>query len=156
MRRSDREVTDPNEILSIMARSQVVTLGLWGDDAPYLLPVNFGMEPDGMTLYIHGAMTGKKYDLLACNPHVGFNMIAYSEIVEEGAECSTNYESVSGWGVVEELTEKTEKYEALRRILEHDGHGDLPVDPKVAVCTRVLRLGIRERTGKRRKGKSKC
>ncbi|MEI3092565.1 MAG: pyridoxamine 5'-phosphate oxidase family protein [Oscillospiraceae bacterium] len=54
MRRTDREVTDPAEIAEMMTRCEVLHLALNTDTVPYILPVNFGMEPDGMTLYIHG------------------------------------------------------------------------------------------------------
>ena len=74
MRRNDRAVTDPVEIVDIMSRCEVLHLAIAAEPAPYLLPVNFGMEPDGMTLYVHGAMEGTKYDLLAKNNRVGFEM----------------------------------------------------------------------------------
>ena len=52
MRRTDREVTDPAEITEMMTRCEVLHLALNTDTVPYILPVNFGMEPDGMTLYM--------------------------------------------------------------------------------------------------------
>lgn len=64
MRRNDRAVTDPVEIVDIMSRCEVLHLAIAAEPAPYLLPVNFGMEPDGRSLYVHGAMEGTKYDLL--------------------------------------------------------------------------------------------
>ena len=64
MRRTDREVTDPAEITEMMTRCEVLHLALNTDTVPYILPVNFGMEPDGMTLYIHGAWEGTKYTLI--------------------------------------------------------------------------------------------
>ena len=59
MRRTDREVTDAATISAIMARCKVVRLAMNTDGAPYILPLNFGMEPDGMTIYVHGAMEGE-------------------------------------------------------------------------------------------------
>ena len=50
MRRTDREVTNPAEIAEMMTRCEVLHLALNTDTVPYILPVNFGMEPDGMTL----------------------------------------------------------------------------------------------------------
>ena len=60
MRRKDRAVTSPSEIVEIMSRCEVLHLAIAAQPAPYLLPVNFGM-----TLYVHGAMDGTKYALLA-------------------------------------------------------------------------------------------
>ena len=60
MRRIDWAVTDPKEITGIMSRYEVLHLAIAAQPAPYLLPVNVGM-----TLYVHGAMDGTKYALLA-------------------------------------------------------------------------------------------
>ena len=103
MRRSDRQVTDPAAIAGIMARCQVVRIALNTEGAPYVLPLNFGMEPDGMTLYIHGAMEGEKYCLMAADPRAGFEMdcMLGMDLDEVHQECSTRYESVMGWGILE-------------------------------------------------------
>jgi len=107
MRRTDREVTDHKEIADIMSRCEVLRLALNDVCVPYILPVNFGMEPDGMTLYIHGAMTGTKYDIIAKDNRASFEMDCSHALTlnEEDHECTMNYESVIGWGVLEELTE---------------------------------------------------
>ena len=153
MRRNDRAVTDPVEIVDIMSRCEVLHLAIAADPAPYLLPVNFGMEPDGMTLYIHGAMEGTKYDLLARNNHVGFEMECTNGLVldETGHSCTMNYESVMGWGIVSEVTAPEEKLHALDRIMRQYHAEDFPYSRAVAERTRILCLNIQERTGKRRK-----
>ena len=152
MRRNDRAVTDPAEIAEIMSRCQVLHLAIAAQPAPYLLPVNFGMEPDGMRLYIHGAMEGTKYDLLAQNNRVGFEMECTGGLVldEAGHSCTMNYESVMGWGVVSEITDPAEKLDALNRIMWQYHAGEFPYTPAVAGRTRILCLKIQERTGKRR------
>ena len=61
MIRSDREITDRQEMLDIMGRCDVCRLALNGSDGyPYLLPLNFGMEEADGTLYLyfHGAAEG--------------------------------------------------------------------------------------------------
>ena len=153
MRRNDRAVTDPAEIIDIMARCEVLHLAIAAEPAPYLLPVNFGMEPDGMTLYVHGAMEGTKYDLLAQNNRVGFEMECTNGLVldETGHSCTMNYESVMGWGIVEELTDPEEKIHALDRIMAHYHAEDFSYNAAVAQRTRILCLIIQERTGKRRR-----
>ena len=42
MRRSDREITDLGEILSIINDCKVIHLAMVDDGEPYLLPLNFG------------------------------------------------------------------------------------------------------------------
>lgn len=150
MRRKDREVTGPEQIAGIMSRCQVLHLALRDEGAPYLLPVSFGMEPDGMTLYIHGAMTGKKYDLLAKDPRVGFEMEQTYGLVLEKGMCSVNYESVMGWGEIEELTDRQEKRRGLDRIMAHYRAENCPYDTAPIDHTRVLRLRVCQRTAKRR------
>lgn len=155
MRRNDRAVTSPSEITDIMSRCEVLHLAISAQPAPYLLPVNFGMEPDGMTLYIHGAMAGHKYDLLQTDNHVGFEMDSTQGLVldEAGHSCTMNYESVMGWGIVEELTDPEEKIHALDRIMAHYHAEDFSYNAAVAQRTRILCLRVQERTGKRREKK---
>ena len=153
MRRNDRAVTDPAEIVDIMSRCEVLHLAIAAQPAPYLLPVNFGMEPDGLTLYVHGAMEGTKYDLLAQNNQVGFEMECTNGLVldETGHNCTMNYESVMGWGIVSEVTDPAEKLHALDCIMKQYHAEELHYNRAVAERTRVLCLNIQERTGKRRK-----
>ena len=152
MRRKDRAVTSPSEIVEIMSRCEVLHLAIAAQPAPYLLPVNFGMEPDGMTLYVHGAMEGTKYDLLAKNDQVGFEMECPSGLVldEASHSCTMNYESVMGWGTVSEVTDLDGKLHALDCIMRQYHSEDFYYDPAVAGRTRILCLKIQERTGKRR------
>lgn len=67
MRRSDREITDFQELITVMRGCDVCRLALHDEPYPYILPLNFGLEADGETvrLYFHGANTGTKYDLIA-------------------------------------------------------------------------------------------
>ena len=76
MRRNDREITDFEEILAVMQRCDVCRLALHDEPYPYILPLNFGMEVEGgqIALYFHGANAGKKYELIARDPHVSFEM----------------------------------------------------------------------------------
>ena len=63
MRRHDREITAPDEIIEVMKKCDVCRLAL--NDAggyPYILPLNFGMTTDNgkIELYFHGAKEGTK------------------------------------------------------------------------------------------------
>lgn len=97
MRRTDREVTDPAEITEMMTRCEVLHLALNTDTVPYILPVNFGMEPDGMTLYIHGAREGTKYALIEKDNRVGFELdCTHGLVLEMGCAPSTTKASSAG------------------------------------------------------------
>lgn len=153
MRRANREVTDPNEIADIMRRCEVLRLAFNNEPVPYILPVNYGMEPDGMTLYIHGAMTGTKYEVLAKDNRVSFEVDCHHGLVleEDNHDCSINYESVIGWGIIDEVTEEGEKKHALDCIMRQYHAEDFPYNPAMIKYTRILRLNVQERTAKRRK-----
>ena len=152
MRRSDRQVTDPAAITAIMASCKVVRLALNTGEAPYVLPLNFGMDPDGMALYIHGAVEGEKYRLMESDPRAGFEMdcMLGMDMDEVHRECSTRYESVMGWGVLEELTEEGEKLHGLMRIMAQYNGEDFPFSHGPLPRTRIFRLNIKERTAKAR------
>lgn len=151
MRRKDREVTDHAEILEIMSRCDVVRLAFNTDAAPYILPVNFGMEPDGMTLYIHGAREGEKYRWLERDNRVSFEMDCAHALVLEDGNCAMNYESVIGWGYVDVLEDDAQRQQALKKLMEHYRPAHFPVDMRPAAVTTVLRLQVQGMTAKRRK-----
>ena len=100
----------------------------------------------------YGAMEGTKYDLLAKNDQVGFEMECTSGLVldEASHSCTMNYESVMGWGTVSEVTDLDGKLHALDCIMRQYHSEDFYYDPAVAERTRILCLKIQERTGKRR------
>ena len=83
MRRNDREITDFEEILAVMQRCDVCRLALHDETYPYILPLNFGLEVEGrqIALYFHGANAGKKYELIARDPHVSFEMDCGHQLV---------------------------------------------------------------------------
>lgn len=151
MRRIDKEVTDSAAVTEIMSRCEVVRLALNTDTVPYILPVNFGMEPDGMTLYIHGAMVGTKYEWIARDCRASFEMDCLHglQLDADAHECSMAYESVIGWGQLEEVTGEGEKRHALRQLMRHYHAGDFPWSDAPLPRTRIFRLMIRQRTAKR-------
>lgn len=153
MRRANREVTDASEIADIMSRCEVLHIALNTESVPYILPLNFGMEPDGMTLYIHGAMEGTKYDLIARDNRASFEMDCNHGLFleENSGNCSMNYESVIGWGYIDELTEDSDKRHALDLLMKQYGKEGFPYSAPVVPRTRVLRLKVESRTAKRRK-----
>lgn len=72
MRKSDREIRDFSEIVSVVGRCQVVRMGIYADDFPYVVPLTFGYEvQDGaLVVYFHCATKGRKLDLLAKDARV--------------------------------------------------------------------------------------
>ncbi len=153
MRRMDREVKRPDEIVAIMAKCDILRIALNTQMVPYILPVSFGMEPDGMVLYIHGAAAGTKYELIARDHRCSFEMDCNEGLVldETDHSCTMQYASVIGWGYLEEITDPAEKRHALMTLMAHYHAGGFPVDMGPMPRTRVLRLRVQERTAKRRR-----
>ena len=65
--------------------------------------------------------------------------------------CSINYESVIGWGYLEDVAEPEEKRRALDLIMKQYRGEDFPYSTAVIPKTRVLRLRVQARTAKRRR-----
>lgn len=155
MRKKNREITDPQEIFAVIQKCDVCRLAFFDEGCPYIVPLNFGasMEGGAFTLYFHGAREGKKMELLAQNPAVGFEMDTAHHLVTADTACgyTMEYESVCGGGVLEQV-EGEEKMAALRALMEQYAPGkDLPFDEKIVAVTAVLRLRVQHVTGKRLK-----
>lgn len=153
MRRSDREVTDFNEIIDIMTRCDVCRLALNDEAYPYILPLNFGMElTESMpVLYFHGALEGRKYELIEKNNIASFEMDCSHRLVmsSEKRSCTMEYESVIGHGIIEFVPDE-EKYDALCSIMRHYHKENFPFNKDVMPATRVFKLNIKSMTAKKR------
>ena len=154
MRRKDREISDFDEMIEVIKKCDVCRVAMQGEEYPYVVPLNFGIETDGtqVVLYFHGALEGKKYELLAKNNKVCFEMdcghTLYTDM--EQGNCTMCYESVIGFGVMEEVPEE-EKLEALDILMEHyPVPAGFRYNEAVVPRTRLLRLRVKEMTGKRR------
>lgn len=110
MRRSDREITDLGEILSIINDCKVIHLAMVDDGEPYLLPLNFGYACEGgaFSFFCHSAREGRKLDILRKNPTVAFEMDCRGALDEHNVACQCGYyfASVTGVGHVEFWTVK--------------------------------------------------
>ncbi len=153
MRRSDREIKDLKDIISVMEKCDVCRLALNDEGYPYILPLNFGMEvTDGkITLYFHGATEGKKYELMAKDSRASFEMDCSHRLVLDEAQgnCTMEYESVVGRGLME-LVPEEEKYAALCVLMKHYHQEDFPFNRAVMPRTNVFKLTVEEVTGKMR------
>ena len=154
MRRTDREITDRQELLDVMARCDVCRLALNDESGyPYVVPLNFGMEERDGTLYLlfHGAMTGTKYDRMERDSRATFEMDCGHMLCTDEAKgmCTMAYESVIGRGRLE-LVPEEEKEEALAILMRHYHQEDFPFGRAAMPKTKVFRLVVEQMTGKRR------
>lgn len=145
MRRSDREITDFQELITVMRGCDVCRLALHDEPYPYILPLNFGLEVDGETvrLYFHGANTGTKYDLIAKNPNVAFEMDRGHALIldDEHGNCTMTYESVIGQGRISVVPD-ADKERALRVLMAQYRAPDFPYSKAVIPATTVMCLTV--------------
>ena len=153
MRRSDREITDFQEIIAVMNRCDVCRLGLVDSSGrPYIVPLSFGLELKGkqISLYFHSAGEGKKLDLIRRGSPVCFEMdCAHQPVFQETmCRCTMKYQSVIGEGTVRFL-EGPEKAAALRILAAHyfPGHR-FDFSPDHAPNVTVFRLDVTHLTAK--------
>lgn len=153
MRRSDREVTGFQEIISIMEKCDVCRIALNGDGYPYILPLNFGMKVSGSTveLYFHGAAEGTKYTLIERDNRASFEMDCAHRLVtdEESGNCTMEYQSVIGRGHIEMIDDE-EKFDALCILMKHYRKEDFPFNRAIMPQTKVFKLVVEGMTGKQR------
>lgn len=126
MRRKDREVTDFKKIVEMIDHCEVIRLGLIDEsdgDFPYIVPVNFSYEADESTgnicFYIHGAMAGRKYELLKKNCRCSFEMDRQLKIdyLYDCHDITTRYECVMGTAVVEEIPDADKEKVMQEKVL---------------------------------------
>ncbi len=98
MRRNEKEITDNSAIEAIINQSIVCRLGLSDGNMPYIVPLCFGYKDN--TLYFHGALEGKKIDILRKNQNVCFEFDVDAEVVEKEKACSWGMkcQSMIGFG----------------------------------------------------------
>ena len=146
MRRSDRELRDPGQLLEIIDACKVFRLAMVAEGRPYLVPLNFGYAYEGgqFEFYFHSALQGRKLDLLRQNPQVCF------ELVPADLPCgySYRYASVIGEGTVELVEEPARKVLYLQRLLRHQTGQDFPLQEEQAASVAVGRILVHSLTGK--------
>lgn len=156
MRRYDREITDFDRIIEIMRKCDVCRLAINDEEYPYIIPLNFGMivESGKIKLYFHGAAAGTKLDLISKNPHVSFEMDRAHQLmlIDNNKNCTMNYESVIGRGIVRLLPEE-EKFNALSAIMHHYRADSFGVNTAIIHRTAVMELTVESVTAKERKGR---
>lgn len=92
MRRKDREVSDFDEMMKIIAKCDTCRVAMFDETFPYIVPLNFGTEvvDNQLYLYFHGAKIGKKIDLMRTNKNVSFEMDCEHNIIlyDERMSCT--------------------------------------------------------------------
>lgn len=134
---------------TLLDRCVYMTLSMVGPDgAPYCVPLS--PVRDGDSLYFHCARAGRKADALRANPRVCLSCVGKAEVIP--GDFNIGYESVIAFGTASEITDESEKVEALRRICEKycpDDLWDLPrVLKQYLPATAIWNIALTEITTK--------
>ena len=149
MRKKDKEITDPTVISEIIKKCMVCRLGLSKDNLPYIVPVSFGY--DGGAIYIHTAAAGKKIDYIQANNRVCVEFENDLRIVPHddlACKWTVSFQSVIGYGQIDELTELNEKTKGLEYIMAHYSDKKWEFNEKALDMTRIWKITIERVTGK--------
>ena len=142
------KIIDIYEIESIIKKALVCRIGLVDNNEPYIVPVCFGYERN--VLYFHGALKGRKIDLIKKNNKVCFEIDTDVEIVEAGEACdwTMNYRSVIGTGRASILENDKEKSHGLNLIMKQYTEGNFRFPKSRLDSVLVIRVNIDSITAK--------
>lgn len=150
----EREVTDINEILKILDKAKVVRIGMVDDGEAYVVPMNYGytMEEGKLTLWLHGALKGRKIDVLRKNPRVFFELDCDITPFEGDVACryGITYASVMGRGTAVITEDVEEKKHGLSVLMKTQTGKDFTFEDKMTTIVSVIRIDVSEYTAKRR------
>ena len=154
MTKRERQVTDENQIRSILDTAKVLHLGLAVDDEPYVVPMNYGytVEDGKLVLYLHSALRGKKLDMIRRNPKVFFEMDCDLDPFEGEKPCQYGlaYSSVMGRGTAVIVEDVEEKKKAMSILMKTQTGKDFSFKDRLVSIVSVIRIDVQEYTAKHR------
>ena len=154
MTRREREVTDIDEILGILDRAKIVHVGMVDGNRPYVVPMNYGytLNDGKLTFYLHGAMRGRKLDVIRANPNVFVELDTDIVPFEGEVACKYGlcYSSVMGEGVAEIVEDTELKKEALSIFMKTQTGKDFEFNDKMVSVVSIIKINISEFTAKKR------
>jgi nitroimidazol reductase NimA-like FMN-containing flavoprotein (pyridoxamine 5'-phosphate oxidase superfamily) len=153
VRRTDREITAPEALASILRRGRYATIAMCQDGEPYVVTLSYGYDRTREALYFHVAEKGRKLDAIAADPRVCATVVLDSGY-EQGA-CKHHYESVVLTGHLSLVTGADEVRHGMRVLIGHLEKEPEPVWERNRLDgdeglkrAKVLRLDIEHITGK--------
>ena len=152
MRRKDREVTDIQELLSIVEECRICHVGLLDDKGVYVVPLNYGFEyvNKQLILYFHSAQVGRKIDAIIKNPNVCVEMDCDHRLIEGEKACdfSFGFKSIIGNGVATILSNYDEKLKGLSLLMKHETQKEYAIDENMVNHVSVIKVIVNEFSGK--------
>ncbi|MBO5897326.1 MAG: pyridoxamine 5'-phosphate oxidase family protein [Clostridia bacterium] len=152
--RREKLITDIDTVIDILEKSKVLHLGLVDGDEPYVVPMNYGytMDEGKLTLWLHGATQGRKYDIIRKNPKVFFEMECDLQPFEGDVACKygISYTSLMGRGTAVIIEDSQEKQDALTFLMKTQTGMDFEFNEKLASVVGIIRIDVTDYTAKHR------
>lgn len=148
MRRSERAVTNLEEIQSIVAECKVCRLGMFDGKEVYVVPMNFGCQWQGeeLTFYFHCAGAGRKLDILRERPSVCVELDCRYGLIQGKEACGYSYHfaSLIGTGKAQVVTEPEEKILGLQALMRQQTGQEFAITEQMAASVTVIRVTLAE------------
>ena len=152
--RREKLIIDIDTVIEILEKSKVLHLGLVDGDEPYVVPMNYGytMNDSKLTLWLHGATQGRKYDIIRKNPKVFFEMECDLQPFEGDVACKygISYSSLMGRGTAVIVEDSQEKQDALTFLMKTQTGMDFEFNDKLASVVGIIRIDVIDYTAKHR------
>ena len=154
MTKRELQIMDEGQIRAILDTAKVLHLGLCADNEPYVVPMNYGytMEEGKLVFYLHGALQGKKLDMIRKNPRVFVELDCDRTPFEGEKPCQygLGYSSVMGRGKAVIVENVEEKMQALTALMKTQTGKDFTFNEQLVSIVAVIRIDVGEYTAKHR------
>ena len=154
MTKRELQVTDENQIRSILDTAKVVHVGMCVDNEPYVVPMNYGytLEEGRLVIYLHSAVRGKKLDMIRKNPNVFIELDCDRQPFEGEKPCQYGlaYSSLMGKGKARIIEDVEEKMAAMTALMKTQTQKDFTFNEKLVSIVAVVRIDVEEYTAKHR------
>jgi uncharacterized protein len=149
MRLKEKELLDKESIKAIIRECSVCRLGLSVNDNPYIVPVSFGF--DGLSIYFHTAIEGKKIEYIQANNKVCFEFehkVQLAPDQKDPCKWTFSFQTVIGYGKIHELTEKDQKINGLSHIMAQYSKRKWVFNEEILKMIRLWKISIENMTAK--------
>ena len=155
MRRKDREITNINEIHNIIHKARILHLGMFDGEYPYIVPLHYGysFNEDKLIFYMHGAKSGKKYELININPSVFIEIETDIALVSGGdiaCKYGSAYASIMARGKASIVEAVDEKIAGLNLLMQHQTGKTFNINNQMALSVNVIKVESFDITAKSR------
>lgn len=153
MRRKDREVTDFSKIIEILDKAKIIHIAFNTEDYPYILPIHYGyeIEDKNIIFYMHGALSGRKVNLLKESSKVGFEIDCDVTDISGGdvaCKYSSTYSSIVGYGEMYIVDNIEEKLHGLNVLMKTQTGRYFEITEQMSKAVNVFKLESVAYTGK--------